>query len=65
MNYKQLTREQRYQIYALMKAGHSQTQMASIIGVHKTTIGRELRRNRGRRGYRPRQAHILAQTPTT
>jgi transposase, IS30 family len=60
MNYKQLTREQRYQIYALMKAGHSQRQMASIIGIHKTTISREMRRNRGRRGYRPRQAHTLA-----
>ncbi len=60
MNYTQLTREQRYQIYALKKAHHSQTEMASIIGVHKSTISRELSRNGGQRGYRPTQAQELA-----
>jgi IS30 family transposase len=60
--YSQLTREQRYQIHALMKTGQNQTQMALVLGVHKATISRELRRNRGHRGYRPRQAHCLAQT---
>ena len=40
--YQQLTREQRYQIYALKKAAHNLTEIASIIGVHKSTIGREL-----------------------
>jgi len=57
MQYTQLTQVQRYQIYALMKAGLNQTQIANIIGVHKSTISRELRRNRGQRGYRPKQAH--------
>jgi transposase, IS30 family len=60
MSYTQLTREQRYQIYALKKAHHNQTQMAAIIGVHKSTIARELKRNGGRRGYRPKQADELA-----
>ncbi|MCA1605491.1 MAG: IS30 family transposase [Acidobacteria bacterium] len=60
MSYTQLTREQRYQIYALMKAGQNQTQIASIIGCHKTTISREVRRNRGQRGYRPKQAQEKA-----
>jgi transposase, IS30 family len=60
MSYTQLTREQRYQIYALKKADHSQTQMAAIIGCHKATISRELSRNGGQRGYRPRQAQELA-----
>ena len=60
-NYKQLTREQRYQIYALMKAGLYQAQIARVIGVHKSTISREMRRNRGLRGYRPKQAHRLAE----
>lgn len=55
--YTQLTREQRYQIHALMKAGKNQTEIAEIIGVHKSTISREVRRNTGRRGYRPAQAH--------
>jgi len=40
-----------------MKAGLNQTQIANIVGVHKSTISRELRRNRGQRGYRPKQAH--------
>ncbi len=60
-HYTQLTREQRYQIYALMKAGLSQTAIAKIIGVHKSTMSREIRRNRGLRGYRPKQAHHFAQ----
>ena len=64
-NYRQLTREQRYQIYALMKAGLSQTAIAKIIGVHKSTMSREIRRNRGLRGYRPKQAQHFAQTRRT
>jgi len=58
--YKQLTQAQRYQIYALLKMGHHQTQVANCLGVDKSTISRELSRNRGQRGYRPRQAHGLA-----
>lgn len=60
MNYKQLAREQRYQIYALMRAGHNQSQIAVVVGCHKSTISRELRRNRGLKGYRPFQADELA-----
>jgi IS30 family transposase len=60
MSYAQLTREQRYQIYALMKEGHNQTQIAANIACHKSTISRELRRNRGLKGYRPYQADELA-----
>ena len=55
-NYKQLTQSQRYQIKALLKSGQNQTKIAKIIGVHKSTISRELKRNRGQRGYRPTQA---------
>lgn len=58
--YHQLTQEQRYQIYALKKTGHSRTEIAEVIGVHKCTVSRELRRNRGRRGYRPQQAQQMA-----
>jgi IS30 family transposase len=60
MNYTQLTREQRYQIKALMKAGHDQTEIAANIGCHKSTISRELQRNCGLKGYRPGQANELA-----
>jgi transposase, IS30 family len=58
--YHQLTREQRYQIYALKKTGHPNVEIAQVIGVHKSTVGRELKRNRGAKGYRPRQAHQRA-----
>jgi len=58
--YAQLTQEQRYQIYALKKMGHNQTEIAQVLEVHKSTISRELRRNEGRRGYRPQQAQRQA-----
>lgn len=60
MSYRQLAREQRYQIKALMKEGHNQTKIAANVGCHKSTISRELRRNSGRKGYRPHQADELA-----
>ena len=60
MSYTQLTREQRYQIYALMKAEHNQSQIAAIVGCHKSTISRELWRNHGQKGYYPNQAHQVA-----
>ena len=61
MTYKQLTREQRYQIYALQKAGHNRSAIARNLVVHKATMGRELRHNPGERGYRPKQADEWAQ----
>lgn len=60
MNYKQLAREQRYQIYSLMKEGHNQTEIAANLGCHRSPISRELRRNAGLKGYRPYQADELA-----
>jgi transposase, IS30 family len=60
-SYTQLTPEQRYQIWALRKAGWNQSAIASELGVHKSTISRELKRNGGQRGYRPQQAQRLAQ----
>ncbi len=59
--YMQLTQEQRYQIYVLLKAGHIQSEIAHHMKVNKSTISRELRRNRGLKGYRPKQAHQFAQ----
>ena len=44
-NYTQLTREERYQIYALKTAVQSKAQIAKVIGRHKSTIGREMTRN--------------------
>ena len=58
--YAQLTQGQRYQIEALLKTGHNQTMIAKVLSVHKSTISRELKRNHGLRGYRPKQAQEKA-----
>jgi IS30 family transposase len=58
--YSQLTYEQRYQIFALLTTKHTGTEIAEVIGMHKSTVSRELRRNRSQRGYRPRRAHQLS-----
>jgi len=60
MAYQQLTQDQRYQIHAFLKAGFSQPAIARELSVDKSTISRELRRNRGQRGYRPKQAQLLS-----
>lgn len=58
--YSQLTYEQRCQISALLQAGLKQTEIASQLGCHQSTISREVRRNKGQRGYRHKQAQRLA-----
>ena len=45
MAYKQLNFVQRCRIYGLWAAGHKQVEIAKEIGVHKSTISRELKRN--------------------
>ena len=47
--------------YALRKAGHSQKEIAEVLRRNPSTISRELGRNKGLKGYRPEQAHRLAQ----
>lgn len=59
--YKHLSREERYQIHSLMKAGHTPTQIAQLLGRHRSTISREFKRGRGQRGYRAEQACLKAQ----
>ncbi len=56
MTYKQLTYEQRCQIYILKKSGMFQQVIACAIGVSQSAISRELKRNTGERGYRHSQA---------
>ena len=56
MTYIPLTQEERYQISALMKAEHKQTETAMMLSCHESTISREVQRNAGLRGYRPQQA---------
>ena len=57
--YTQLTREERYQIFILKKENSSQAEIPDLLGRDKFTISWELRRNRGLKGYRPKQAHDL------
>ena len=59
-DYTQLTQEERYQIEALLKAGHPQSEIATVLKRHKSTISREVRCNCGLRGYRPKQVQRLA-----
>ena len=59
-HYSQLTLEQRYIIYSMLKIGLTQLKISEVIGIHKSTVSRELKRNRGGRGYRPKQADAFA-----
>ena len=60
-SYTHLTGEERYHISALRKTGLSYAAIARTIGRNKSTISREINRNTGKRGYRPKQANNLAQ----
>jgi IS30 family transposase len=53
--HKQLTEGQRYLIAALKKAGKSNKEIVVIFETSESTISRQLKRNTGRRGYRPEQ----------
>ena len=58
--YQQLTEDDRIEIYAMKQAGKTQRAIAQRLGVHPSTISRELARNTGQRSYRPKQAHNRA-----
>ncbi len=57
MGYTQLGLEERYQIYDRLRDGWKQSTIARYLGRSPSTISREIKRNRGLRGYRPLQAH--------
>jgi IS30 family transposase len=56
-----LTFEERRILYRLKKKGKPNTEIAELMGRHRSTIGREFCRNTGQRGYRPKQAQRLAE----
>jgi len=59
--YSRLTESERIEIYAMLKAQKSQSEIAATLECHRSTISRELKRNTGGRGYRPKQADAFAQ----
>lgn len=61
--YKRLTAEQRYGIQICLRFGLKQTEIAQLIGVNKSTISREIKRNATETGkynshYAQRQANL-------
>lgn len=57
---KQLTQSQRYHLYEMIQLQMLQKDMAQVLGVHPSTISREIKRNRGKRGNYIKGAHQLA-----
>lgn len=60
MSYQQLTCEERYQIWIALKCGKSDAEIGKLLGRHRSTIYRELKRNTGANGYRAQQAQRRA-----
>ncbi|MCK4499682.1 helix-turn-helix domain-containing protein, partial [Candidatus Babeliales bacterium] len=48
MAYKQLTYDQRCQIKTLLQANHLVPYISRALKIHKSTVYRELKRNRGK-----------------
>lgn len=60
-HYHHLTKEERIAIKVLMQEGRSRQYIAEVLGRHLSTIKREIGRNTGKRGYRPKQAQEKAE----
>ena len=60
--YHRLCAEKRKVIYNMNKADFSQAEIGRAIGFSQSTVSKELSRNKGQRGYRPKQADDLAKT---
>ena len=58
--YHRLCAEDRKVIYNMNQADFGQAEIAQAIGFSQPTISKELRRNKGKRGYRHKQAGELA-----
>jgi len=61
MAYSRVTREERNHIHRWRQEGCGVREIAALLSRAASSISRELSRNTGLRGYRPKQAHRLAQ----
>ena len=59
-NSHHLREEDRKIISMMSKGEYTQNEIARIVGCCQSTISKELSRNRGLRGYRPKQAQKMA-----
>lgn len=62
MSYSRLTYRDRVRISRLRKQGKSQSEIARNLGVHRSTISREVRRNKHQRWYSSLRAHNYAKS---
>lgn len=60
MQYRRVTAEDRLRIKDGLDAGLTKSAIADKLGFHKSTVGREITRNKGLKGYRPKQADEFA-----
>ena len=60
LKYKQLIKGQRYQIQVLLQMNISKKEIATLVGVHVSTIYREINRNTGKRVYKADRAQDLS-----
>ena len=60
MSYKHLAQEERFLIYKRLQAGDSRRTIAEELGRSPSTVSREVKRNKGKRGYRYKQANEFA-----
>ena len=58
---RRLSFAEREEIFAGVCRGDSDSQIGRVLGRHRSTIGREIARCGGRRGYRPLRAERIAQ----
>jgi len=60
MDYTHLTEDERYQIDDMRREGFNQGEIAKFLNRSPSTLSRELHRNEGAYGWKPRQAQLKA-----
>jgi transposase, IS30 family len=61
MKNKQITSQQRYQLEVLLRTGTPVKKIAELLDTHRSSIYREIKRNKSKRLYVAQKAHEIAQ----